>query len=68
MVEGTNQTLKEKLSQWILETDCSWVDLFLTALLRMTSVPWLLSVHNCVWEAPSHNKTGVNKFVLGKGR
>ena len=36
MVEGTNQTLKETLSQWILETDCSWVDLFLTALLRMT--------------------------------
>ena len=35
MVEGTNRTLKETLSKWILETDCSWVDLFLTALLRL---------------------------------
>ena len=30
-------------------------------------VPWLFSVRNCVWEAPSHNKTGVNKFASGKG-
>ena len=26
-------------------------------------VPWLFSIRNCVWEAPSHNKTGVNKFA-----
>ena len=39
MVEGTNQTLKETLSQWILETDCSWVDLFLTPLLRLRMTP-----------------------------
>ena len=30
-------------------------------------VPWLFSIRNCVWEAPSHNKTGVNKFVSGRG-
>ena len=35
MVEGASRTLKETLSKWILETDCSWVDLFLTALLRL---------------------------------
>ena len=39
MVEGTNRTLKETLSKWILETDCSWVDLFLTALLRLRTTP-----------------------------
>ena len=39
MVEGTNRTLKETLSKWILETDCSWVDLFLTALLRLRMTP-----------------------------
>ena len=39
MVEGTNQTLKETLSKWILETDCSWVDLFPTALLRLRMTP-----------------------------
>ena len=31
------------------------------------TVPRLFSVQNCVWEAPSHNKTGVNKFASGKG-
>ena len=31
------------------------------------TVPWLFSVWNCVWEAPSHNKTGVNKFASGRG-
>ena len=35
MVEGTNQTLNETLSKWILETDCSSVDLFPTSLLRL---------------------------------
>ena len=39
MVEGTNQTLKETLSKWVLETDCSWVDLFPTALLRLRMTP-----------------------------
>ena len=39
MVEGTNRTLKETLSKGILETDCSWVDLFLTALLRLRMTP-----------------------------
>ena len=40
MVEGINQTLKETLSKWILETDCSWVDLFPMALLRLRMTPW----------------------------
>ena len=35
MVEGTNRTL----SKWILETDCSWVDLFPMALLRVRMTP-----------------------------
>ena len=39
MVEGTNRTLKETLSKWILETDCSWADLFPTALLRLRMTP-----------------------------
>ena len=39
MVEGTNWTLKETLSKWIIETDCSWVDLFLMALLRLRMTP-----------------------------
>ena len=40
MVEGTNQTLEETLSKWIIETDCSWVDLFLMALLQLRMTPW----------------------------
>ena len=39
MLERTNWTLKETLSKWILETDCSWEDLFLTALLRFLMTP-----------------------------
>ena len=39
MVEGINWTLRETLSKWILETDCSWVDLFPTALLRLRMTP-----------------------------
>ena len=31
------------------------------------TVSRLFSIGNCVWEAPSHNKTGVNKFASGKG-
>ena len=26
----------------------------------------LFSIRNCVWEASSHNKAGVNKFASGK--
>ena len=40
MVEGTNRTLKETLSKWIIETDCSWVDLLPTAMLRLRMTPW----------------------------
>ena len=40
IVEGTNRTLKETLSKWIIETDCSWVDLLPTALLRLRMTPW----------------------------
>ena len=39
MVEGTTWILKEMLSKWILETDCSWVDVFPTALLRYRMTP-----------------------------
>ena len=39
MVEGNNQTLTETLSKWILETDCSWVGLLPTALLRLRMTP-----------------------------
>ena len=40
MVEGTNRTLKETLFKWIIETDCSWMDLFPMALLRLMMTPW----------------------------
>ena len=39
MVEGNNWTLKETLSNWIIETDCSWVGLFPMALLRLRMTP-----------------------------
>ena len=35
MVERIDQTLKEKLSKWIIETDCSWMDLLPAALLKL---------------------------------
>ena len=35
MVEKANQTLKETLSKWIIETDSSWIDLLPAALLRL---------------------------------
>ena len=38
MVEWTNRTLK-RLSKWIIGTDCSWVDLLPTALLRLRMTP-----------------------------
>ena len=39
MVEGTNWILKEKLSKWIIEIDCSWVVLFPMTLLRLRMTP-----------------------------
>ena len=39
MVEGTHRTLK-RLSKWIIETDCSWVDLLPMALLRLRMTTW----------------------------
>ena len=41
MVERTNlkETLKETLSKWMIETDCSWVDLFPMALLKLRMTP-----------------------------
>ena len=39
IMEGTNWTLKETLSKWILETDCFRVDLFPMALLRLRMTP-----------------------------
>ena len=39
MVERTNWTLKETLSKWIIETDCSWVDWLPMALLRLRMTP-----------------------------
>ena len=39
MVEQTNQTLKETLSKWIIETNCSWVDLLPMALLKLRMTP-----------------------------
>ena len=38
-VEGTNQTLKETLSNWIIEKHCSWVDLLPMPLLRLRMTP-----------------------------
>ena len=35
MVEKANQTLKETLSKWIIETDSSWIDFLPAALLRL---------------------------------
>ena len=41
MVEGINQTLKETLSKWVLDTDCSWVGLFLSLGSTQTQDdPW----------------------------
>ena len=40
MVQGPNWTLKETLSKWIIETDRSRVDLFLTALFTLRMTPW----------------------------
>ena len=34
VVERANQTLKETLSKWIIETDSSWMDLLPAALLK----------------------------------
>ena len=39
MVERTNRTLTEILSKWIVETDCSWMDLLPAALLKLRVTP-----------------------------
>ena len=39
MVERTNQTLKETLSKWIIETDCSGIYLLPAALLILRVTP-----------------------------
>ena len=39
MVERTNRTLKETLLKWIIETDCSWVDLLPVALIKLRVTP-----------------------------
>ena len=54
MVERTNQTLKETLSKWIIETDCSWVDLLPVALikLRVTSHSHGYSPYEIVYRRP----------------
>ena len=39
MVERTNQTLKETLSKWIIETNCSGMDLLPAALLILRVTP-----------------------------
>ena len=70
MVARTNQTLKETLSKCIIETNCSWMDLLPVALLKLRVTPHsqLFSLWNCLWETPSHSKTGVGKFATGKRR
>ena len=68
MVEWTNRTLKETLQvdhrDWLLlgglASDGSAQTQDDPTVLR------LFTIRNCVWEAPSHNKTGVNKFASGK--
>ena len=39
----------------------------LTQIKGNPTVPWLFSLWNCLWEAPSHSKIGVGKFATGKG-
>ena len=65
-----NQWTLKRLTKWIKETDCSWVDLLLTVLLRLRMTPQSegYSPYEIVnGRPPSHNKTGVNKFASGKG-
>ena len=47
MVERTNRTLKESLSKWIIETDCTWMGLLPADLLilRVTA-----RSHSCPYE------------------
>ena len=54
MVAGTKWTLKETLSKWIIETECSWVDLFPTSLprLRMTPRSHGYFLHEIVYGRP----------------
>ena len=39
MVERTNQTLKKTPSKWIVETDCSWMDMLPAALIKLRVTP-----------------------------
>ena len=60
----------KRLSKWIIETDCFWVDLLWTALLRLRMTPqsqgyFPYEIVN--GRLPSHNKIGVSKFASGKG-
>jgi len=54
MVQGPNRTLRETFSKWILETDCSWVDLFPTALFTLRMTPWShgYSLYEIVYRRP----------------
>ena len=54
MVERTNRTLKETLSKWIIETDCSCADVLPTALLklRMTARSHGYSPYEVVYGRP----------------
>ena len=61
MVEGTNRTLKETLFKWIIETDCSWMDLFPMALLRLMMTPWSHSYS--LYEIVSGRPTPIIKQV-----
>ena len=69
MVERIDQTLKEKLSKWIIETDCSWMDLLPAALLklRVTLHSMVILLMKLSMGGPSHSKTGVGKYASGKG-
>ena len=71
MVERTNWTLKRDTLQvdhrdWLLLGGLASNGSAQTQ--DDPTVPWLFSIWNCLWETPSHNKTGVNKFASGKGR
>ena len=70
MVERTNLTLKETLSKWIIETDCSWIDLLLAALHKLRVTPHYhgYSPYEIVYgRPPPRSKTGLGKSSTGKG-
>ena len=66
---GTNRTLKETLQEdQRLTAPGGFVPNGSAQTQDDPTVTWLFSFRNCVWEAPSHNKTGLNNFASGKGR